>query len=280
MISEWPHCTNLSEIEFVIAWNAPQALWAQLPNLKVVQSYGAGVDGIELDHLLPHVVVTRIVDTGLADDMAEYVLTHALAHKLRLREYNLKQHLCEWKPRRVKPYNHVGILGLGELGQAAAKRFLNNGFIVSGWSRTKKSIEGVTSYHGEAAFNQFLESLDYIVCLLPLTVQTSGILNRTLFEQVPAHCVLINVARGQHLIDEDLIWALDNNKLAGATLDVFSEEPLPSEHPFWHHPLITMTPHCAAITDLTSVCEQITININASNEQRPLQNIIDRSAGY
>lgn len=279
-ISQWPNCSNLVAVEFVIAWNAPDELWPQLPNLKVVQSFGAGVDGIALKQLPQHVAVTRIVDAGLADDMAEYILTHVLAHKLRLREYTRKQNQQQWKPRRVKAYNHVGILGLGELGLAAASSLRNNNFIVSGWSRTHKEVDGINCYYGQNAIHQFLENLDYLVCLLPLTTHTSGILNRVVFEQLPNDSVLINVARGQHLVDDDLLWALDNHQLAGATLDVFNAEPLKPEHPFWHHPLITITPHCAAITDLATVCDQIVFNINAHFSKQSLKNQIDKAIGY
>jgi glyoxylate/hydroxypyruvate reductase A len=270
----------LSAVEFVIAWHAPDELWSQLPNLKVVQSFGAGVDGITLKQLPKNVTVTRIVDKGLANDMAEYILTHVLAHKLRLRAYTVKQNQHQWKPKRVKSDNHVGILGLGELGRAAAERLLNNNFIVSGWARTPKEMDGVHCYYGENELNQFLEGLNYLVCLLPLTTHTTGILNRTLFEKLPNDSVLINVARGQHLVEDDLIWALDNNQLAGATLDVFSKEPLQNEHPFWGHPQITITPHCAAVTDLTTVCEQIVFNINAHFTKQPLRHSIDKVIGY
>ena len=279
-IFEWPNCDKLNDINFVLAWNAPEALWAQLPNLKVVESYGAGVDSMGLSAIPDNVVIARVVDEQLAADMAEYVLTHILAHKLRLREYMQKQSERNWHPRRVLKHRQVGILGLGELGLTTANKLIVNGFSVRGWSKNEKSVNGIECFAGSQNLRTFLTDLDYLVCLLPLTAQTTGILNRQLFEQVPNHCVLINVARGKHLNDEDLIWALDNGQLAGATLDVFNDEPLVKQHPFWSHPLITMTPHCAALTDLSNVCEKIALNARACINNEKLENVINREQGY
>ncbi|NOU50621.1 glyoxylate/hydroxypyruvate reductase A [Pseudoalteromonas sp. JBTF-M23] len=279
-IFEWPHCPDLAQVEFVLAWNAPDELWTQLPNLKVVQSYGAGVDGIAM-HLLPeHVTVTRIVDVQLTKDMAQYVLTHVLAHKLRLKQYFVQQQQGVWKPKRAHQGNHVGIMGLGELGQAVARKLIDNGFTVSGWSASEKCIDHVNTYAGQAKLNLFLANLDYLVCLLPLTAHTRGILNKSIFSLLPNHCVLINVARGRHLVEEDLIWALDNNELAAASLDVFAQEPLDSEHPFWLHPSITITPHCAALTSITTASEQIAENYLSLLNSEVLANTVDRSKGY
>ncbi|MBQ4861746.1 glyoxylate/hydroxypyruvate reductase A [Pseudoalteromonas sp. MMG013] len=279
-IHEWPNCSNLDKVQFVIAWNAPESIWDRLPNLQVVQSYGAGVDGIALQRIPEHVEVTRIVDTDLADDMAEYILGHVMAHKLRIREYAHKQYQTVWKPKRAFKHNHIGILGLGELGQVAARKLKANDFSVSAWSRTKKNISGINCFAGIDELQTFLFELDYLVCLLPLTAETTGILNRKVFEQLPNHCILINVARGEHLIEEDLLWALDNQKLAGATLDVFNHEPLESGHAFWQHPLITLTPHCAAVTSMSSVCEQIVYNITACVNKNALMNTVDKHLGY
>ncbi|BBN80927.1 glyoxylate/hydroxypyruvate reductase A [Pseudoalteromonas sp. A25] len=279
-IFEWPHCPDLTQVEFVLAWNAPDELWAQLPNLQVVQSFGAGVDGIA-QHLLPeHVQITRIVDEHLTNDMAEYVLTHILAYKLRLKQYFLQQQQGIWKPKRAHAGSHVGIMGLGELGRAVAGRLTDNNFTVSGWSASPKSFAEIDTYFGKEQLASFLGNLDYLVCLLPLTPSTKGILNKSLFSQLPSHCVLINVARGQHVIASDLIWALDNNELAAACLDVFTNEPLDDEHPFWLHPNITVTPHCAALTSVATACEQIAHNYLSLMNNQSLANTIDRAKGY
>ena len=279
-IQEWPHCNNLEEIEFVLAWKAPETLWAQLPNLKVVQSYGAGVDAIDLSLIPEHVQVTRIVDTQLAEDMAEYVLTHILAHKLRIKEYLLKQQQGQWKPKRAYSHQHVGILGMGELGLSVANRLLTNGFKVSGWSRSEKQLDNICHYHGTEQLPAFLENLDVLVCLLPLTTETQGILNLALFERLPNHCLLINVARGKHLNENDLLIALEQDEIAAAVLDVFTEEPLPTAHPFWSHAKITITPHCAALTQLKTVCVQIADNVRAQQANTQLNNLVCKQKGY
>ncbi|MBD1582537.1 2-hydroxyacid dehydrogenase [Pseudoalteromonas sp. S16_S37] len=279
-IYEWPHCPDLAQVEFVLAWNAPDELWTQLPNLKVVQSYGAGVDGIAMHFLPEHVTVTRIVDSQLTKDMAQYVLTHVLAHKLRLKQYFVQQQQGVWKPKRAHQGNHVGIMGLGELGQAVANQLVDNGFKVSGWSASEKNIANVATYASQEQLELFLHKLDYLVCLLPLTKHTKGILDKSVFSLLPNHCVLINVARGQHLVEEDLIWALDNNELAAASLDVFTQEPLDSDHPFWLHPNITITPHCAALTSVTTACEQIAKNYLSLLNSDKLTNTVDRTKGY
>ncbi|TMP38003.1 2-hydroxyacid dehydrogenase [Pseudoalteromonas rubra] len=279
-VREWPDAGDLAEIEFVLAWNAPESLWQQLPNLKVVQSFGAGVDGIALSALRADVQVCRIVDPALADDMAEYVLGHVLAHKLRLPQYYQQQQQQLWRPKRASSGNRVGILGLGQLGQVAATKLQRNGFEVLGWSRSEKVLEGIRQFWGQAQLSEFASQCDYIVCLLPLTAQTHGILNKALFEAMPSHGVLINVARGAHLNEADLLDALDNQQIAAATLDVFAAEPLAADHAFWDHPKITMTPHVAALTSLKTAIAQIVANRQAMQKGQPLSHCVDLQVGY
>ncbi|ALQ54272.1 Dehydrogenase [Pseudoalteromonas issachenkonii] len=279
-IEELNDCQNLESVEFVLAWNAPASLWPTLPNLKAVSSFGAGVDSIDLSLLPADVEVVRIVDKQLANDMAEYVLTHVLAQKLRLKEYAIKQQQSIWKPKRAHKHNQVSILGFGELGQACAQRLVNNGFNVNAWSRSPKTSNIATLYHGDDGLTQMLAQTDYLVCLLPLTSSTQGIINKQLLEQLPEHAVVINVARGGHIVEADLLDALNNTRIRAATLDVFASEPLPSEHPYWLHPGITLTPHCAALSDLDSVIEQIAENILRLKAKQPLINCIDKQQGY
>ncbi|MFU2509579.1 2-hydroxyacid dehydrogenase [Pseudoalteromonas sp. ASV78] len=279
-ISQWPDCDNLEDVEFVLAWLAPADMWAQLPNLKAVSSFGAGVDSIDLNLLPDNVVVTRIVDENLAEDMAEYVLTHILAHKLRLKDYVIKQQQRQWQPKRAYSHNHVVILGFGELGQSCAKRLLANNFSVSAVSQSPKNIPEVNCIHQASELPNLLAEADYLVCLLPLTAQTKGFINRDLLAQLPAHAVLINVARGQHVVAEDLLWALDKQVIRAATLDVFDHEPLAVDHPFWHHPAITITPHCAALSDINSVTQQIADNVQRLQAGDDLKNKINRTKGY
>jgi len=280
VISQWPECDHPEEVEFVVAWQAPADMWSKLPNLKVVSSFGAGVDSIDLDLLANDVVVTRIVDQYLANDMAEYVLTHVLAQKLRLREYFIKQQNNLWQPKRAYKHNHVLFLGFGELGQHCAKRLLLNDFTVSAFSQSLKDVAGVNCVNTQEQLEALLPSADFVVCLLPLTVKTEGIINEALLSQLPKHAVLINVARGQHIVDDDLIAALNNQVIRAATLDVFSSEPLPSEHPYWSHPAITITPHCAALSSIDSVAEQIAENAKCLQNGLELKYKVDRTKGY
>lgn len=279
-IELWPDCLNLDDINFVLAWKAPNCMWAKLPNLKAVSSFGAGVDSIDLTQLAEHVDVVRIVDDQLADDMAEYVLAHVLAHKLRLKEYFVKQALFSWKPKRAYQYKNVGILGFGELGKACAKKLIKNEFNVSAWSQSEKKAVNVRLYIGEAGLDKMLSGTDYLVCLLPLTAATKGIINKSLLSKLPSHAVVINVARGQHVVEHDLLNALNDDQLRAATLDVFEQEPLLSQHPFWEHPKVTLTPHCAALSDLDSVIEQIAVNIECLNKGVMLNNRVDKAKGY
>jgi glyoxylate/hydroxypyruvate reductase A len=280
LIEQWPDCRDLNTIEFVLAWNAPSSLWSQLPNLKTVSSFGAGVDSIDLSQLSSHVEVVRIVDDNLANDMAEYVLTHVFAHKLRIKEYFVKQAANLWQPKRAFRYNNVALLGFGELAKACANKLLINGFKVSAWAKSKKAESSISLYYGQQGLDTMLANADYVVCLLPLTRDTKGIINSELLAKLPAHAVLINVARGQHVIDHDLLLALNSETLRAATLDVFADEPLAQTHPFWQHLKITLTPHCAALSDLTTVVNQIAHNIKCTKNNLPLKNCVDRTKGY
>jgi len=280
LIEQWPDCENVNDVDFVLAWKAQESMWAQLPNLKVVSSFGAGVDSIDLTLLAQNVEVVRIVDMQLAEDMAEYVLTHVLAQKLRLKEYYIKQTQQAWKPKRAYSNKRVGILGFGQLGRACAHKLVTNGFKVSAWAQSNKSTTNVDIFYGEEGLNYMLPEVDYLVCLLPLTQATTGIINHSMLAKLPSHAVVINVARGPHVVEQDLLNALNNDRLRAATLDVFAQEPLPQNHPYWGNPKITLTPHCAALSDLNSVIEQIVDNIECLKKGLALNNSINRTKGY
>lgn len=279
-IIEWEHGLDCSDVQFVLAWNPPSEVWQQVPNLKAISSYGAGVDGLLLQSNLPNVPIARIVDPQLALSMSEYAL-HAIGHfKLRFNQYLNNKGEQLWKPRRAKSGNKVGILGLGQLGQQVALSLTRFGYEVSGWSQSPKSIEGVACYCGKEELPSMLETLDYIVCLLPLTKDTHGILNKTLFDTLPKGATLINVARGAHLNEDDLLDALATGQLAGAALDVFTTEPLPALHPFWQQPNILITPHVSAVTSIDAACEQIAENYQRMKQDELLKNTIIRDCGY
>jgi len=279
-IIEWREGIEMQDVEFVLAWNPPPQLWQQLPNLKAISSYGAGVDSLLSQAELPSVPIARIVDPDLADNMSEYVL-HAIGHfKLRFNQYLLDKVNQTWRPKRASSANKVGILGLGQLGQAVAKNLVKFGFEVNGWSRSQKSIAGIECFSGQDGLATMLSTLDYVVCLLPLTKQTHGMLNKTLFDALPKGAVLINVARGAHVNEEDCIAALEQGQLGGAALDVFTSEPLPQEHPFWQQPQLLLTPHVSAVTSVDTACEQIADNYLRMINGEPLLNVIDRELGY
>jgi len=279
-IEIWPEIADPLKVEFVLAWNPPKDLWCNLPNIKAISSFGAGVDGLIKNEPLPNVPVARIVDPKLADDMALYVLGQILNFKLRLNEFQTKQQQKLWQPRRAHQTSKVGILGLGQLGQQTAQLLNINGFEVSGWSRSEKSIHDINCYHGDDGLIEMVKKSDFLVCLLPLTEQTKGILNYKLFQHLPNHACIINVARGEHLVEKDLLKALDNNEILGAILDVFQTEPLPQDHEFWLHPRIICTPHTSALTSINTIVEQISENYELMAKDEPLINLIDPKLGY
>jgi glyoxylate/hydroxypyruvate reductase A len=214
--------------------------------------------------------------------MTEYLLLAVLNRTRQFDLYRRDQMTRTWHQRvPLQPDTlRIGIMGMGELGAHAARAFRFFQFPVSGWSRTAKTIEGVDTFAGKAGFRPFLSNLSVLICLLPLTDATRGILNRETFSGLPDGAYLINSARGAHLVEEDLLEALDEGKLSGACLDVFDTEPLPVEHPFWGRPDIVVTPHISSLTNPRAVCPQIVENYRRMAEGRPLIHQVDREKGY
>lgn len=279
VIEVWPDIKKPEQVEFVLAWLPPEEVWQHLPNVKGISSFGAGVDGL-LSPALPDVPIARIVDPNLAFDMGQYVLGHILAWKLRIMQYRQQQNVHQWYPKRAHRIMRVGILGFGQLGQEAARQLRLNGFSVSAWSRSAKQADDIDIYSGEAGLYQMAAKSDFVVCLLPLTEQTIGILNHRLFVAMPDHGVLINVGRGKHLIEPDLLEALQTEQIAHAILDVFQTEPLELEHPFWQQRNLTITPHVSALTDIKTVVNQIAENYLRVKNSEPMLNCIDAKKGY
>ncbi|MFQ5627721.1 MAG: 2-hydroxyacid dehydrogenase [bacterium] len=282
-IRVWPDSGDPAEIDFVLAWNHPAGELRQFPNLCCVQSLGAGVDHILRDPDLPKdVIVARIVDRLLVDSMTRYLTTVVLHHISHFKAYYEQQRLKHWQPHaQIDPkVKTVGIMGLGQLGSAAAQAFQIMGFPVCGWSRTQKSLEGIRSFASKGQLPVFLAHTDILICLLPLTAATENILNTENFCRLKSGAYLINVARGRHLVDADLLEALDSGQLSGACLDVFRTEPLPPDHPFWRHPKITMTPHISSITDPQAAAWQIVENYRRMQEGKALLNVVDAERGY
>jgi glyoxylate/hydroxypyruvate reductase A len=272
-----------NDIDMALVWKHPKGTLNQYPNLRCIASSGAGVDFIFEDPTAPKKIpITRVVDPMLAKDMSEHVIALIFAYLKNLNQYKLDQVNRVWKPlnyHRVADFT-IGILGLGELGIQLAQDLGHLGFKVQGWSRTKKAIDGVKSFTGPEERPDFLKSSQILVCLLPLTEETTGILNRILFQQLPQGAYVINVARGGHLVDNDLLDQLQSGQIAGAALDVYHQEPLPIDHPFWAHPKIHMSPHCASVSDTASVVPQIIENHTRLLAGKPLLHEVSRNRGY
>lgn len=279
----WPDTGDVRDIDAALVWNHPPGELRRYPNLKLILSLGAGVNHILDDpDLPPGVPIARLVDPGLTAGMVEYTVLTVLRYHRQLPDYERLQRDGKWKKLGIPDTaaRRVGILGLGEIGSACAKAVAALGFPVAGWSRTAKSIPGIENFVGTAALEPFLARSDILVCVLPLTPETRGILNARTLAALPKGAFVINIARGGHVVDADLIAALDAGHIAGATLDVFVPEPLPPEHPFWRHPKVTMTPHVASLTNPRTAALPIAENLRRLRDGRPFRHLVDRRAGY
>lgn len=278
----WPDTGNLEEVEYLIAWQAPAEFIAQLPKLKVFFSSGAGVDHVDFSAVPSHIPIVRMVEPGIIDGMVEYVSLAVLSLHRDFFDYVAAKATHTWDPIEVPPASSrtIGVMGMGSLGQAVLKRLATYGFRLRGWNRSLRHLDSVESFAGPDQLQPFLAGCDILVCLLPLTPATTGILNRDLFSALPTGAALINVARGQHLVNADLLEALDSGQLSRAILDVTDPEPLPPDHPFWAHPRVFLTPHVASMTQPETAAPILLENLRRHQRGEPLADIIDRSRGY
>ncbi|MBL4907914.1 MAG: glyoxylate/hydroxypyruvate reductase A [Sneathiella sp.] len=279
----WPEIGNPDEIEFAMCFNMPHGELAKLKNLKAVFSLGAGVDHLFADPDFPrHIPFARVVDDELTSRMTEYVVQHVLNHHRYQHQYDAQQREKIWQENHAPAARErkVGILGLGTLGQGAATTLKYLGFDVAGWSRSPKDIDGVTNFHGGDQLDAFLARTEILICLLPLTAETRDIMNAELFSKLPEGAAIINPGRGPHLVEEDLITALDSGHLSAATLDVFRTEPMPQDNPLWSHPKVRITPHVASIANPDRVAALIAKNIIRARKGEPLVNQVDTTKGY
>jgi glyoxylate/hydroxypyruvate reductase A len=279
----WPEIGNPAEIDYALVWRPEPGFLASLPNLKLILSLGAGVDHLLGDPQLPrHIPIVRLVDPHMTDAMSEYVVLQVLRLHRRDLDYRAQQEAGVWREldQQNAGERRVGILGLGELGQDAAKKLTALGFDVAGWSRSEKHVAGIASYAGAAGLAPLLGRSEIVVCLLPLTTETERILNASTLALLPKGAALVNAARGAHLVEDDLLAALASGQVSAAVLDVFREEPLTTDHPFWHHPRVIVTPHVAAFTNPTTAAPIILDNIRRFEDGRPLLNRIDPARGY
>lgn len=278
----WPEIGDPDAIDTALVWLPPPGLLAGLANLKAIFSLAAGVDAMLLDPTLPDLPLVRMVDSSLTTTMSEFILMNALKYHRLMDVYTAQQRRREWKLflPPAPSSRTVGIMGLGVLGADAASTLAAHGFTVKGWSRTGKTIAGVRCLVGTEQLGEFLGDLDLLVCLLPLTADTEGVLNADLFARLKPGCRLLNVGRGRHLVEADMMAELDAGQLAHATLDVVREEPLPQDHPFWRHERIDITPHAASYTRADTGAVGIADNLRRLADGRPLVNVVDRARGY
>lgn len=288
----WPSDNNLSQaeladlkrdVDYALVWNPQADFFDDLNQLKAVFSVGAGVDHLKKDLKLPAgVPVVRMVEESLATGMIEYVVYQVLRFHRQFHIYEQQQRELKWQPlTQVSPQQRrVGILGLGVLGQAVARQLVSLEFDVSGWSRSSKDVDRVRCYAGDSDLKAFLSQVDIIVCLLPLTDATRNIIDSQFLSQLPVGAFLINVARGGHLVEADLLQALDSGQIGAAALDVFQQEPLSAESALWTHPAVFITPHAAAQTGPETATKNIAEQIRRIQQgQQPLH-VVDMARGY
>jgi glyoxylate/hydroxypyruvate reductase A len=278
-----PDIGDRAAVKYALVWQPEPGLLASLPNLKLIINLGAGVDSLLRDRTLPlHVPVMRHVDPHMTDAMSEYVVCQVMRLHRQELDYLAQQRAHVWEERTQinASERRIGILGFGTLGQEAGRKLKGLGFEVAGWSRTAKDVPGFATYAGESGFDAFLACTDILVCLLPLTAATEGILNADTFARLPPGAALVNAGRGHHLVEDDLIPAIEAGQLSGAVLDVFRTEPLAPEHPFWDHPRIIVTPHIAAETNPPTAAAIIREAINRFEAGLPVDNLVDLAQGY
>ena len=270
-------------VRYAVVWRPVDGTFTPFPNLKAIVSLGAGIDHVLADRELPSgVPIIRTVGTDLTQSMREYVALHVLRHHRGMPVIAANQRQQRWAQQVVPPATRrrVGVMGLGNLGGAAARTLAALGFETLGWARTPRAIEGVVTYAGEAEFATFLQRCEILVCLLPLTPATENLLDAALFAKLPRGASLINAGRGPHLVEEDLLAALASGQLSHATLDVFRQEPLPPAHPFWRHPQITVTPHVASLIDPESGSRIVAANIRQFEAHGEVADLADAARGY
>jgi len=277
----WPDIGDPAAVRYLVAWQ-PGDLAVTLPNLDVVFSVGAGVDQLDLSQIPAHLPVVRMIEPGIVDGMVEYVTQAVLTIHRDLFDYELQQQARTWQPMplRAAASRRIGVLGLGMLGTAVLDRLRLFGFACAGWSRSQHEIEGVACYAGEAGLDAFLARTDVLICLLPLTDATRGLLGRQVFDALPHGASLVHVGRGPQLVSDDLLDALERGQIHSAVLDVTHPEPLPADHPLWTQPRVRITPHIASATRPESAVDAVLENLRLFRAGKPMNGQIDRTRGY
>lgn len=279
----WPDTGNPDDIDFAMVYTPPAGVFQSYPNLKGILYMGAGVDALFRDLDFPKTVpLARTVDARTLRSIGEYVVMTVLSHCRNYHGYIKNQAAGRWdrRPPLMAEETPIGLMGVGEIGSSVARQLRPFDFPLQTWSRTPKRIAGVDSFSGQNELRRFLARSRILVCLLPLTPETRGILNRDTLPQLPRGAFVINVARGEHVVEADLIEALESGHLAGACLDVFPSEPLPAQHPFWHHPDIIVTPHVASFRNPETMVPQMIDNYHRSLAGEKMENLVNPHFGY
>lgn len=279
----WQEGATIPPCDYAVVFAPPPAMLADLAQVKAIFSTGAGVDAImKHSEAFPHVPVVRLSDVGMGVQMAEYVTHYVLRYFRRFDEYDVQARSGTWQPlpQHQKAEFSIGLMGPGVLGVHVLKALAAFGFPLRCWSRTPKDINGVTSFAGMDQLDNFLAGTRVLVCMVPLTPDTNNLLDRARLSKLPQGAYLINVARGALVAEPDLLTLIKSGHVKGATLDVFRNEPLPPQHPFWQEPRILITPHISAMTLRTESIEQIGGKMAALAKGLPIADIVDRTQGY
>lgn len=278
----WPDIGDPAQVRYFSAWQPPQDLHARFPHLQVVFATSAGVDQFDLSQLPEQVALVRMLDPGIVSGIVEYAAFAVLGLHRQMPLYLEQQRRAVWQPQplRAAKKRRVGVMGLGNLGQAVLEALRPFGFELSGWSRSAKALDGIEVYEGAQQLPAFLGQCDILICLLPLTADTAGILDARTFAALPTGAALINLGRGGHLVEADLLAALACGQLEQAIVDVLNDEPPAHDHPFWQHPRIWLTPHIGAMTDPDSAFEMLLGNIRRHQRGEAMLGLVERSTGY
>ncbi|MBB4302801.1 glyoxylate/hydroxypyruvate reductase A [Rhodobium orientis] len=281
-LADWDEAADLSATRYLVAWRPPADIMRRMPRLEAVFSMGAGIDHLPLEHIPQDVVVVRMVADDVTRSMAEYVTMGVLALHRDLPAYLGETRRGVWATRSIRRARDrvVGILGLGVLGRAAAERIALLGFQTRGWSRSRKDIANVCCHAGDAGLGAFLDGCEIVVCMLPLTPETRGILNGDLFARLPRGAKILNAGRGGHLVEADLLAALESGRIDSAMLDVLNEEPPAPSHPLLTHPRVLVTPHTASASQPDDAARQVIAAIRNHRSGRPIEHTIDRQRGF
>ena len=268
--------------DYAVVWDPPQQFIDEQSDLKALFNIGAGVDNLLQLSLPSSLKVVRLEDAGMSVEMSEYVCHAVIRYFREFKQHETNKQLGKWSYRKTKTRNDfiIGVMGLGTLGMQVVKTLQMFQYPINGYSRNLKEIEGVTCFSGEHGLTKFLNNTRVLINLLPLTSETENIMNYNTLSNLQEGGYVINIARGAHLVDDDLLKLIDAGHLAGATLDVFRTEPLAADHPFWQHPKITITPHTAARTRREESVEQISMKIQALQHGISITGIIDPQRGY